>query len=146
MNPRIDNRYGTIIEHQVSGFNLDNVAKELSIQKEFIVKAILLEAKGLDPILCIIRSNDRLNGKIIKKIYAKNYFFMKEEHLSNLNLSPGAIPPFIGFQLKIKTFVDAHLSEEDFYYGSGGSVFNACKFRIQDYIELGAIILKLTMD
>lgn len=145
MNLEIDNRYGTIIEHQASGFNLDDVADELSIEKKFIVKAILLEAKDHEPILCIIRAVDRLNGKIIKKIYTKNYSFMKEENLSKFNLSSGAIPPFIGFQHKIKTYIDTSVSKDEFYYGSGGSVFNACKFKVPDYVALGAIIVKLTM-
>ena len=146
MNPEINNRYGTIIEHQASGFNLDNVANELSILKEFIVKAILLESKDLEPILCIIRAVDRLNGKIIKKIYSKNYSFMKEENLSKFNLSPGAIPPFIGFQLNFTTFIDTKISTDHFYYGSGGSVFNACKFTLSNYSQLGAKLIKLTID
>ena len=146
MDSKLDKRFGEIIPHKASGFNLDEVAQELSIKNENIVKAILLEAKDVEPILCIIRSTDKLDNKIVKKLYSKNFSFMKEDHLSERNLSTGAIPPFIGFQLNIKTYIDTKLDIDDFYYGSGGSVFNACKFLVSNYLILGAEITKLSLD
>ncbi len=146
MDSDLNKYYGEIIPHKSNGFYLDDVAQELSITKDKIVKAILLEAKDLEPILCIIRSVDKLDNKLIKKFYSKNFSFMKEENLSRLGLSPGAIPPFIGFQLKINTFIDHNIQVDDYYYGSGGSVFNACKFLVSEYIKLDAKVLKLTKN
>ena len=146
MNLQFDSRYGKIIQHKASGFNLDDVANELSINKQNIVKAIILESKDLDPIVCVIRAVDRLNNRIIKKEYSKNYSFMSEENLLKINLSPGAIPPFIGFELKFKTYIDTNLSFDETYYGSGGSVYSACEFRISNYIQLGAKLFKLSKD
>lgn len=145
MDKKLDNKYGEILEHKASGFNLDDVASELHIQKELIVKAILMEYKDKDPILCIVRSVDKLKTKNIKLLTGFKYSFMKEESLTKLHLSPGAIPPFIGFQLAIKTYIDENLTA-DYYYGSGGSVFNACKFSINIYGSLGAEMKNLTNE
>ena len=147
MNPEFNSKYGTIIQHQgVSGFDLDKVADELYIKKENIVKAIILESKDLKPIVCIIRVVDRLNNKLIKKLYTRNFSFMSEEHLSQIDLTPGSIPPFIGFNLNFKTYIDSNLSLYNDYFGSGGSIYNACKFNISNYIELGAEVKNLTTN
>lgn len=143
MQQNLDQKYGIIINHKASGFNLDDVAKELQVDKKNIIKAILLEYKNQEPILCIIRSIDKLLTKNLKLLTGFKYSFMKEESLNKLNLSPGSIPPFIGFQLGIRIFVDKKL-DDDYYYGSGGSVFNACKFLVKNYISLGAMIKNLT--
>lgn len=144
MTSKFDFRYGEIIPHQSSGFNLEDVVKELSINLENIVKAIILEYKNMDPIVCIIRSTDRLQTKNIKILTGKKFSFMKDDNLSKLEVSPGAIPPFIGFQHHFKTFIDEKLSLKDYYYGSGGSVYNACKFSAPNYLSLGAEIKNLT--
>lgn len=146
MATHFDPKFGEIIDHKASGFHLDDVANELNITLDKIVKAILMEYKDKEPILCIVRSIDRIKTKNIKKLTGYKFSFMKEESLSKLHLSPGAIPPFIGFQLGIKTFVDENLQKDEFYYGSGGSVYNACKFSIKDYVFLGGIIKNLTKN
>ena len=66
--------YGIIIEHESSGLNVEEVASELSINIENIVKAILLEYKEKDPVLCIIRSVDKLSSKKIKNRLCKSCF------------------------------------------------------------------------
>ena len=144
MTSEFDLRYGEIIQHKVSGFKLEDVANELSIKLENIVKAIILEYSNVNPIVCIIRSVDRLQTKNIKILTGKKFSFMKDDNLSKLGVSPGAIPPFIGFQHHFKTFIDEKLSLDDNYYGSGGSVYNACKFSVPNYIQLGGEIKNLT--
>lgn len=145
MSFNIEPGYGEIIEHKASGFNLNEVAQELHITLEDIVKAIIMEFSDLKPIICIIRSVDRLKTKNIKQLTGKKFSFMTEEHLNELNLSPGAIPPFIGFQLHYKTYIDNNLQSKSFFYGSGGSVYNACKFNVINYIDLGATFENLTI-
>jgi prolyl-tRNA editing enzyme YbaK/EbsC (Cys-tRNA(Pro) deacylase) len=141
-----DIKYGEIIQHRSSGFNIDDVAKELSIKKENIVKAILLDYRDEKPVLFIIRVVDKLSSKNMKILFGKKYSFMKNENLERLNLSPGAIPPFIGFIQNFKTFIDRKLLEKEYYYGSGGSLFSACKFLVDDYLKLGAEITILTFE
>ena len=145
MVEKFNKNHGEVIEHSSSGFNIEDVAKELEIKEESIVKAILMDYKNEEPVLCIIRVVDKLKTKNIKKITGFKFSFMKEENLEKLNLSAGAIPPFVGFVLNIKTYIDKNLTDE-FYYGSGGSIFNACKFRVKNYLELGAKIANLTSE
>lgn len=145
MSSNFDPKYGEIIEHNASGFNLDDVAKELYINLDDIVKAIIMEFGNLEPIVCIIRSVDRLKTKNIKQLTGKKFSFMIYEHLNKLNLSPGAIPPFIGFQFHFKTYIDNNLQSKRYFYGSGGSVYNACKFNVANYIDLGAKFENLTI-
>ena len=103
-----------------------------------------MEYKGQNPILSIFRVVDRLLTKNIKSVTGFKYSFMKEDNLTKLNLAPGAIPPFIGFMNHYQTFIDDSLDEKMFYYGSGGSKFNACKFTVGNYLKLGAESTNLT--
>ena len=144
MTYNYDARYGEILNHTTSGFELEKLVQELHITKDQVVKAILMEYKDQQPILCIIRVVDKLGTKNVKNLTGYKYSFMKEETLTNINLAPGAIPPFIGFELKIKTYIDKNLVKNQFYYGSGGSVYNACKFSVKEYENLGAEISNLT--
>lgn len=145
MGTKINPQFGELIDHKASGFHLDDVANELQITTDKIVKVIIMEFKDKEPILCIIRSVDKLKTKNIKQLTGFKYSFMKEENLTKHNLSAGAVPPFIGFMLNIKTFIDENL-KENFYYGSGGSVYSACKFSVENYLALGATIKNLTND
>ena len=144
MEEPVNKRYDEIINHTTSGFELDKLVQELHISKNQVVKAILMEYKDQPPILCIIRVIDKLGTKNVKLLTGYKYSFMKEESLTKLHMAPGAIPPFIGFELKIKTYIDQRLDENQFYYGSGGSVYNACKFSVKEYVNLGAEFNNLT--
>ena len=144
MRINFNKKYGETIEHTASGFNLDDVADELKIEKENIVKAIIMEYKDKEPIVCIIRSVDRLITKNIKQITGFKFSFMKEENLSKYNVTAGAIPPFIGFNMNFTTYIDDKLKETESYFGSGGSNYNACKFKVLDYVKLGALVENLT--
>lgn len=134
------------IEHpHTDGSTSSGATRALGVGLSSIVKCLLLRSRKKKLIFAIIRGDTKFSPKKLEIATGeKKFSLVAREKLQALTgFLPGGIPPFIGLHLKIPTYLDELVLNNEDVYGSGGSPFIGLRFTPQNLVEKGAKIAKL---
>ena len=118
-----------IIEHNRIGKTFQEAADAIGIDKNFIIKALLLCGSGKN-IGAILRGSDMLDIKRLEKVSGvRNLRLAPVEKVKEvLDFEVGEIPPLAFKDKGIRTFVDTGVVSMPFVVGSGGTHYTGMKF------------------
>lgn len=119
-----------IFYHESSGRTTEDAERATGLDKDHIIKCLLLKSKTDQYIGAIVRGSDRLNFKEIEAVTGyKGLKMAKEEDIrEQLGFEIGGVPAVIFREKGIQTFVDQNVLDMDYVVGSGGTSHHGMRF------------------
>ncbi len=116
---------------------VNQAAKVLGVSKEQIIKTIMfIDALG-EPVLAIVRGDQKVDNKKLANVVGTIGVRMAsaKEVKKHSGYAIGGLPP-IGHKQKIKTVIDEKVLEKEFVYGGGGTEKHLLKISPKDIQKL----------
>ncbi len=126
-----------ILELEDEVKTVNQAAKALGISKEQIIKTIMfIDALG-EPVLAIVRGDQKVDSKKLANVVETLGVRMAsaKEVKKHSGYAIGGLPP-IGHKQKIKTVIDKKVLEKEFVYGGGGTEKHLLKISPKDVQKL----------
>lgn len=116
--------------HEESGKTTEQAEQALGIDKQHIIKCLLLKSKKNEYIGAIVRGSDKVDFKVLESLSGyKGLRMAKPEDIENvLGFAVGGVPAMIFSEKSIRTYVDENVLSLDYVVGSGGTPFHGMKF------------------
>lgn len=121
---------------------VNQAAKVLGVPKDQIIKTIMfIDALG-EPVLAIVRGDQKVNSKSLAKAIGTIGVRMAsaKEVKKHSGYAIGGLPP-VGHEKKIKTVIDEKVMEKEFVYGGGGTERHLVKISPKDIQKLTDAII-----
>jgi len=112
---------------------VNQAAKALGVPKEQIIKTIMfIDALG-EPVLAIVRGDQKVDNKKLANVVGTLGVRMAsaKEVKKHSGYAIGGLPP-IGHKQRIKTVIDEKVLEKEFVYGGGGTEKHLLKISPKD--------------
>ena len=123
------------IKHHTPVYTSEQAAKIRGDKLKQGAKAIILKADE-NFVLIVISAERKINSQKLKKILkSKKLSFASFDKLESLNVKSGGVPPF-GSILKLKTYVDKSLFENEEISFNAGSLTDSITMRLSDYFRI----------
>ena len=136
-----------ILELEDEVKTVNQAAKALGVSKEQIIKTIMfIDALG-EPVLAIVRGDQKVDSKKLANVVGTLGVRMAsaKEVKKHSGYAIGGLPP-IGHKQKIKTVIDKKVLEKEFVYGGGGTEKHLLKISPKDVQKLtDAIVANIGM-
>ncbi|MBV6419572.1 MAG: Proline--tRNA ligase [Ignavibacteriaceae bacterium] len=126
------------IYHERSGKSTSDAVNALGIDRDMILKTLILYAKKEKIYIgTIIPGNERLNMDKVKTLtLVKNLRFAKNVEIERVTgFSIGGIPPFSVLQCTY-SFIDSNVIKKNFVVGAGGSEYCGIKFNPLEFQKI----------
>ena len=126
-----------ILELEDEVKTVNQAAKALGVSKEQIIKTIMfIDALG-EPVLAIVRGDQKVDSKKLANVVGTLGVRMAsaKEVKKHSGYAIGGLPP-IGHKQKIKTVIDKKVLEKEFVYGGGGTEKHLLKISPKDVQKL----------
>ncbi len=135
---------GVIIKHTASGLSNEEVANELSISLDQIIKCLIVkDSKSNVYYSFIILASAKLDFKKVSKLVNRNKKYLrmaKREELQAFGYIPGCISPTIIQEDFIsKGFVCPHVLQKKYVIGSAGKPCYGIRFSPKNLLKLGYV-------
>jgi prolyl-tRNA editing enzyme YbaK/EbsC (Cys-tRNA(Pro) deacylase) len=118
-------------------------AKAVSTSPKNIIKSLVFMTEKEGPVLIIIDGSSKVDIKKLEMLFGSSRLANPTEVKKYTGYEIGGVPP-VG--VKIKTYVDPKVLENNFVYGGGGSSYKLCRIdpkRIVEFQEAKVISIAM---
>jgi Ala-tRNA(Pro) deacylase len=126
-----------VLEHE-KVISAQDAAKVRGTNINEAAKAIVLQAKTGEIVMCVVPGDKRIDLNKLKKMlgFKKMALANPEVVLKATNCTVGSVPPFGNLLFNMPMYADALFKEKEYVVFSAGSHYKSIKMKAADYLAV----------